>query len=387
MSWDDAAVSWKNLFTRSLADNAMHFAAHSHHLWPDASFDGHMAAWTDAARLADLKWDRIMGEVWPEAQAHVARELNLPDPGTIAFSANTHDFLIRIVSAIDRRPVRILTTDGEFHSFRRQAARWEEAGDAIVERLPVGPDLAARLAERAADFDIVWVSHVMFGTGAVVDDLATLAVVARPEGPWVVVDGYHSFMAIETDLGAVADRLFYLSGGYKYAMAGEGIGFCHAPPGLASRPALTGWFAEFEARDKAQGRIGFADDARRLLGATFDATGLYRFNAVRRMLDAEGLTTVAISAHVAKLQRRAVDVLADTPLGRMDLLNPLDGAPHARFLALRSADAPAIYEALRAQGVVTDLRGDILRIGFGLYHDAGDVEALAALFENGMLRS
>ena len=376
-------MSWKHLFARSLADNPMHFAAHSHHLWPDASFDGHMDAWTDAARLADLKWDRIMGEVWPEAQAHVARELNLPDPATIAFSANTHDFLIRIASAIERRPLRILTTEGEFHSFRRQAARWEEAGDAIVERLAVGPGLAARLAERAADFDLVWVSHVMFGTGAVVDDLAALAAVARPAGPWVVVDGYHSFMAIETDLAAVADKLFYLSGGYKYAMAGEGLGFVHAPPGFASRPVLTGWFAEFEARDQAQGRIGFADDARRLLGATFDATGLYRFNAVRRMLDAEGLTTAAISAHVAALQRHAIDVLAATPLGRMELLNPLDGTPHARFLALRSPDAPTIYRALRAQGVVTDLRGDILRIGFGLYHEAGDVDALAAVCDGG----
>lgn len=376
-------MSWKHLFTRSLADNRMHFAAHSHHLWPDASFDGHMEAWTDAARLADLKWDPIMGEVWPEAQRHVAAELNLPDPATIAFSANTHDFLIRIVSAIDRPRLRILTTDGEFHSFRRQAARWEEAGEAILERLPVGPGLAGRLAERAADFDLVWVSHVMFGTGAVVDDLAALAAVARPEGPWVVVDGYHSFMAIETDLSAVADKLFYLSGGYKYAMAGEGLGFVHAPPGFASRPLLTGWFAEFEARDKAQGQIGFAEDARRLLGATFDATGLYRFNAVRRMLDAEGLTTAAISAHVAQLQRQAVDVLAGTPLGRMELLNPLDGAPHARFLALRGADAPAIYEALRTRGVITDLRGDILRIGFGLYHDASDVDALAAVCDGG----
>ena len=70
-------MSFKPLFERSLAANPgrLHFAAHSHHLWPDASFDGQVDCWEDAARLADRKWDRIMGEVWPEAQAHVASEL------------------------------------------------------------------------------------------------------------------------------------------------------------------------------------------------------------------------------------------------------------------------------------------------------------------------
>jgi hypothetical protein len=52
-------LSFKPLFSRSLgADpDRLHFAAHSHHLWPDASFAGQVASWNDAARLADLKWD------------------------------------------------------------------------------------------------------------------------------------------------------------------------------------------------------------------------------------------------------------------------------------------------------------------------------------------
>jgi selenocysteine lyase/cysteine desulfurase len=32
-----------------------------------------------------------------------------------------------------------------------------------------------------------------------------------------------------------------------------------------------------------------------------------------------------------------------------------------------------------AKGCVTDVRGDVLRIGFGLYHDEEDVDAFAAL--------
>ena len=37
--------SYKHLFSRALAASPgrVHFAAHSHHLWPDASYEGHMA--------------------------------------------------------------------------------------------------------------------------------------------------------------------------------------------------------------------------------------------------------------------------------------------------------------------------------------------------------
>ena len=77
-----------------------------------------------------------------------------------------------------------------------------------------------------------------------VDELAALA---RPEGPWVVIDGYHAFMAIDSDpfSETTARSAFFLGGGYKYAMAGEGMGFMHCPPGFGPRPPITGWFAEF----------------------------------------------------------------------------------------------------------------------------------------------
>ena len=361
-------MSHKHLFQRALAaaPDRLHFAAHSHHLWPDASYVGQIAAWQDAARLADRKWARVMGEVWPAAQAHVAAELRLPDPGTIVFAPNTHDLLLRIVSALPTRPLRILTSDGEFHSFRRQAQRWEEAGSAVIDRVPLDRIVEAA---KAGDHDLVFVSHVQFGTGHVFAGIAELAALARPEGPWVVIDGYHAFMAVETDLAAVADRTFYLAGGYKYAMAGEGAAFLHCPPGFGPRPEITGWYAEFEDLALPPGRIGYAPDARRFMGSTFDPSGIYRFVAVRDMLRGEGLTTAAIAAHVDGLRAR---LLADLPLDA-ELLNP--GSP-ARFVALRSPHAQRWQAELEADDIITDVRGDVLRIGLGLYQDMRDVERL-----------
>jgi selenocysteine lyase/cysteine desulfurase len=97
------------------------------------------------------------------------------------------------------------------------------------------------------------------------------------------------------------------------------------------------------------------------------------------MLDNEGLDTARISAHVAGLQAKLLDATAGTALGRAELLNPIDGAPHARFLAFRSANAQSWCANLSARDCIADVRGDVLRIGLGLYHGGDDIERFAAL--------
>jgi len=97
------------------------------------------------------------------------------------------------------------------------------------------------------------------------------------------------------------------------------------------------------------------------------------------MLHANGLTTARISKHTAALQARLLGAIDETVLAGAELLNPLDGGPHARFLAFRSRDAQRWQAELKARNCITDVRGDVLRIGFGLYQDERDVERLADL--------
>lgn len=379
-------TSYKRLFSRALAaaPGRLHFCAHSHHLWPDASYDGHVEAWDDAARLADRKWERIFGELMPEAQRHFAKELKLPDPSTLAFAPNTHELLVRLLSAREG-PIEVLTSDGEYHSFRRQAARLEESGKLIRRIVPCEPfeTFTQRFlgAAREKPPHIAFVSHVMFKTGLRFDGVEELAKLASPDGAWVVIDGYHAFMAMPVDLSHVADRVFYIGGGYKYAMSGEGVGYLHCPPGFASRPENTGWFAEFAAMEAKPGSVGYGRDGSRFLGATFDATGLYRFNAVRRMLDAERLDTPAICAKIDPLRDTLAAKIAAGDAGRlaeMELLAPNARGPQPRFLALRHENAVAWRAKLLAADIVTDARDDVLRIGLALYHDAADLDAFCA---------
>jgi selenocysteine lyase/cysteine desulfurase len=185
-------------------------------------------------------------------------------------------------------------------------------------------------------------------------------------------------MAVPTSLASVAERVFYLAGGYKYAMAGEGACFLHAPPGWLPRPRNTGWFAAFGDLSGPQSGVPFARDGMRFMGATFDPSALYRFLHVRRMLVSEGLTTATISAHVLRLQQMLVEALAETTLGSAELLNPVTTqGQRARFLAVRHPSAAAWQAALMERDVITDVRGDVLRIGLGIYHDEEDVARFA----------
>jgi selenocysteine lyase/cysteine desulfurase len=376
----------KTAFSKSIGRPGapLHFAAHSHHPWLDVTLAAQTECWNDAAALLDRKWEKIFGQIVPEAKTHVARVLNLPGPETLVFGENTHEFLLRILSCLPQgRAFRILTTDGEFHSFTRQIARLEEAGCASVTRIETEPlaTFAGRFAAAARNgvHEFIYFSQVFFNSGFWIEDLnAIVRAVPSPE-TLVAIDGYHGFMAVPTDLSAIADRAFYLAGGYKYAMAGEGAVFMHCPPGAAPRPVNTGWYAEFaHLADRKPGTIGYACNAERFAGATFDPVGIYRLNAVMRWITLEGLSVGKMLGHAHKLQDRLVSALkAGTHcVTGPNLVVPLSER-RGRFLTFRTDRANTIQQNLEAKDILTDARGDRLRIGFGVYHDEGDVDRLA----------
>ncbi len=371
-------------FFESIGDS-LHVTAHSHHPWPDVTRAAHLAYWEDSARLTNRKWqEKVFGEVVPEAQGHVARLLDLPDPKLVAFAPNTHEFVVRLYSCLDwSRPPRVLTTASEFHSFSRQTRRLEETGRLAVTRVPVEP--YATFGERFQHaltnrFDMVFLSHVFFDSGFVVEGLEALLSRAAPDAI-VAIDGYHAFLALPVELARLGRQIFYLAGGYKYAQAGEGACFMSTPAGAAVRPVFTGWFADFAGLAGApEDRVGYGEGAMRFWGSTFDASGLYRFNAVMRWLLELGVGPGEIHAHVAALERRFLAGLADANLARLPVasLTPPAGLPRGNFLAFDLDDAEAVERRLAAHGAIVDRRGARVRFGFGVYHDAAFVDALLA---------
>ncbi|CAN5886700.1 aminotransferase class V-fold PLP-dependent enzyme [soil metagenome] len=365
----------KAAFSRFLgADpNRLHAAAHSHHPWPDVTYAAHMRAWEDAARLMDDKWDHVFGTVVPSARRRVAAVLGLDDPDTLVFAPNTHEFVVRIASTLPQ-PFRVLTSDSEFHSFSRQAARWEEDG-VVVDRVPAEPfgTFPERFMAAHDGHDLVFMSHVHFNSGYVLADLE--GVVKTLEGSQVVIDGYHGFMAVPSDLSAVADRAYYLAGGYKYAMAGEGACFLHVPPSAPQRPANTGWWAGFGALTEKREDVPYGPGGQRFAGATADPSGIYRLDSVLGWLEEEGPGVAERHRTVTELQDQLLGALPEELTEQ--LVVDAASRPRGPILAFERPDAEAIYSRLHRRGVVTDYRGDRWRVGLGIYHDEADVELLA----------
>lgn len=361
----------------------LHFAAHSHHLWPDVTREAQLKCWDDAAELADEKWERVFGEVVPEAQRNVAALIGASAPQNVCFAPNVHEFLARLLSCFPaEKPLRILASDSEFHSAARQFARLEERPSVSIERVAVEPfsSFSERFAQAAAgSFDFVYLSHVFYNSGYLIDDLAGLVGKINSDAV-VAVDGYHAAGAVPVDISDIEARIFYLGGGYKYLQSGEGAAYMWMPPGCRLRPEDTGWFAAFseleEPDDGGKLKVAYPADGFRFWGATFDPSGLYRFNAVQRWLRELGLDARALHSYVQRLQRGFIDRLraASHPLLSEKSLLFDSWQRQGHFLTFELTEAAQLHRALRQKDVITDVRGNRLRIGFGLYQSEENLD-------------
>lgn len=365
----------------------LHFTAHSHHFWPDVSRRGHMLAWDDAAKYSDDKWNHIFTSLIPEVQKHIAYHLGLSKPKNIVFGGSTHELIFRLLSGHDFFTKRfvVLTTDGEFKSFSRQIKRLSELPFVEVLYVPIFPFssfkkrfLAAAKKHRP---DFTYVSHVFFETGQVVPHLDGFVKKIKPHTETLVIDGYHGFCAVPTSLSSIENDIFYVAGGYKYAQSGEGCAFMSVPDGCKLRPLYTGWFAEMDALQEktAETSVLYSDGAQRFMGSTFDPTGLYRMNAVMDWMKKNELTISIVHKKILSLQEYFLDKLARENLTVFTLKNivtPITTAERAHFLSFTISDAKNTVQRLKDLGVVVDSRGDCLRIGFGLYHSAVDIDRL-----------
>jgi kynureninase len=373
-------------YTRFRVAERLLLTGHSHQAWPDVALEGQVEAFEDAARHVDDKWERAFAKA-DDVRAGFRRALADPS-AEIALGASTHDLVLRLLSALDLRGrPRLVTTDGEFHTLRRQLARLDEAGLEVV-RVPAEPvdSLAERLADAAdARTAAVFVSAVLFETARIVPGLAALAAACASVGAELVVDAYHALGAMpfplrEQELG----EAWVIGGGYKYLQLGEGNCFLRVPVrGQELRPAITGWYAEFSALTDAHdpSRVAYGRGAERFAGSTYDPTSHYRAARVMRFFDEQGLTPERLRASY----RSQVDLLAARfdALGAPDELITRDRATpldrYGGFLALRTPVAGELRAALAARGVMADSRGAWLRLGPAPYLSDEQLETAVEL--------
>jgi kynureninase len=361
---------------------------HSHQAWPDVAREAQLEAWDDAARDVDEKWARAFAKA-DEVRAGFARRIGCAT-GEVALAASTHELVVRFLSALPlaERP-RLVTTNGEFHTLRRQLDRLHEAHVAEVVKLAAEPvdSLAERLAAAVNErTSAVLVSSVLFSSARIVPGLASLARACERAGAELLVDAYHHVGVLPFDVaGEGLAGAFVTGGGYKYCQLGEGNCFLRVPPAFARLPVVTGWYSEFaRLSERPRGAVPFGEGAARWAGSTYDPTSHYRAARVFRFFDERGLTIALLRAvsrhHVGRLAERFDALALDPGVVARDRSAPL--ASLAGFLALRSPRAGELSAALRRLGVWTDFRDDVLRFGPAPYLSDEQLDAaMAALGE------
>ena len=78
---------------------------------------------------------------------------------------------------------------------------------------------------------------------------------------------------------------------------------------------------------------------------------------------------------IAKFQFRAENTW-QTGTHSQSRIHGFYGAGQELTPEFRSPDAQRWYEQLKARNVITDVRAEVLRIGFGIYQDEADVDRL-----------
>jgi kynureninase len=331
---------------------------HSHQAWPDVAFEAQQQAWLDAAELVDDVWD-VAFEKANDVRRGFARLLD-DAPDRIALAPNTHELVVRFLSALPlRKRPKLITTDGEFHTIRRQLDRLAEEGIEVV-KVVSGP--AATLAERLArEVDdrtaAVLASAVLYTNAHIVPNLRAVLEACDRHGAELLVDAYHALNVVPFSLEKEGlERAYVVGGGYKYCQLGPGNAFLRFPADTTLRPVVTGWFSEFTDLSKApSGRVEYGPGPARFAGATYDFTSHYRGAAVFKFFEEKGLTVEKLR----DLSQHQVGALAAGLGFEPDI--PITGL--AGFLACPSAEAPQLHEVLKQKGIWTDYRGDALRLG------------------------
>lgn len=302
------------------------------------------------AALADWQGGRTSWEHWGDAteaaRASFARLIGVPVP-RVAVGSTVAELMAAVVTALPAG-ARVVVPDVEFTSVLFPLL--------VQERLDVRTVPVARLADEAADADVVAFSAVQMSTG----ELADLDAIADA-GAWTICDATQAVGWLPLD-GTRFDAV--LCHAYKWLMSPRGTAFAAVSDRVIERavPHNANWYAGEDVHGSYFGPpLRLAADARRfdLSPAWFAWAGTA---PALELIEAIGVD--AIHAHDVGLANRFRAGLG---------LEPGDSA-------IVSADLPGARDRLGRAGIMAAERGGRLRTSWHVYNGQDDVDrALDAL--------
>jgi kynureninase len=336
-----------------------------------------LAAWY--ARLGKA-WDAWMAE--REAhRARLARLLHATRPDCVVPKTSAGQGLRAVLNAFDGKP-HVVATRGEFDSLDvilREYVRRGRVSITFVEPRADGDfDASDVLAAIGPATDLVVISQVMFKTGQILPELPAIIARAHAVNARIMLDVYHSLGVFPVDVEALAVD-YAVGGSYKYLRGGPGACFLYIAPRHLDAGLTTldiGWFAKdspfvYDRPDPP--RLGSGGDA--WLESTPAVLPFYQSRAGQVFTEAVGVER--LREHSLRLQQRLVALLAAGGVSARG--GTID---RGAFVIIQDQNARAWAAALGERGIVTDARGDYLRLCPDiLTTDAELVAAAGALTE------
>jgi selenocysteine lyase/cysteine desulfurase len=349
--------------------NRLLLTGHSHQAWPDVALEGLEESFTAAASEVDNKWTPAF-EKTDILRSYLRNYYDDPN-GLYCLAENTHLLLISWLSSFDlQNKPKVITTDNEFHSMHRQLQRLREEGLEVAAVDADSDNITDKIAEQIDDrTSAIMLSRIYFESGIVNQHISEIATLARNHNIPFLIDDYHGTNVVPLSLQEQnLEDCFLLIGGYKYLQWGEGNCFLRFPKDCKLRPTITGWFAAFDSLDEPRDDttpVQYDDGNQRFATGTYDPASQFRAAKVVEFFKEQGLTPAVLRQQyldqVKLLKQLFQEQNFNPEIIRLRHSRPLD--ENGGFLALQSPYARTVRAKLMDQGVFTDARGDILRLG------------------------
>lgn len=386
--FDSLALKLQPHYSKFDVANRLLFTGHSHQAWPDVAFDGIQEYMELVSEQVDKKWN--FGFEKTEIMREYLRDFYDDPTGRYCREQNTHVLIVSWLSALDlKNKPKIITTTGEFHSMYRQLRQLEDEGLDIV-YLPHKDDdqlyeaISNELDEHTS---AIMLSRIYYETAEVNTRLSDIAQLAKNAGVPILVDDYHGTNVVPISFHKEQlEHIYLLIGGYKYLQWGEANCFLRYPKGCNLRPIITGWFSAFEQLEHPRDSepVKFDQGDQKFATATYDPISQFRAAAVTQFFRKMGLTPEVLKTQYQSqisYLRKLFDDQNDSGSG-ISHANSRPIEDTGGFMALRSEHARTLRADLLHEGIFTDARNDIIRIGPGPYTTSKQCEAvIEALFE------
>ncbi|MBA4866925.1 aminotransferase class V-fold PLP-dependent enzyme [Streptomyces sp. PSKA54] len=228
----------------------------------------------------------------------------------------------------------------------------------------------------------VSLSHVMFHSGQR-NDVAGIAKLAKQHGAEVVVDAMQSLGVLDLDVRALGVSAL-AAGCHKGLLVPQGLGLLFTPNDAErlspTYTALAGMADTNENLAVGTGQVKLRPDAQRFEIGNFNLPAIHALGAALDLFEEVGVRSV--EEHVLDLGDRLIQHL--DALG-IRLAGPVERErrSHIYVLDLR---APGWPEFLASEKVRVSSVRDGIRVSFGLYNNAEDVDRLAGILRRGLTK-